>query len=176
MTDFNMPPGVSARDIPGQDDDETGSPHPITDQWAGLAKLMAPNAVVVGAALARSLESDLAAANDEITRLRAEVATMTNDYFRRHRECGDMAQEVIRLRAEVEALRAATPWQPIETAPRDGTEILVYTCSGCFYVVSYDDIYSAPWRVINSEGFREHVPTHWMPLPPPPTGHAKEKE
>jgi len=72
MTDFNTPPGVSARDIPGQDD-ETGSPHPITDQWAGLAKLMAPNAVVVGAALARSLESDLAAANDEITRLRAEV-------------------------------------------------------------------------------------------------------
>ena len=36
-------------------------------------QLMAPNAVVVGAALARSLESDLAAANDEITRLRAEV-------------------------------------------------------------------------------------------------------
>ena len=64
MTDFNMPPGVSARDIPGQDE-----------------------------------------AIDEITRLRAELATMTNDYFRRHRECGDMAQEVIRLRAEVEALR-----------------------------------------------------------------------
>lgn len=78
MTDFNMPPGVSARDIPGQDD-ETGSPHPITDQWAGLAKLMAPNAVVVGAALARSLESALAAANDEITRLRVDVEALRED-------------------------------------------------------------------------------------------------
>ncbi len=40
---------------------------------------MAPNAVVVGAALARSLESDLAAANDEITRLRAEVEALRED-------------------------------------------------------------------------------------------------
>lgn len=79
MTDFNMPPGVSARDIPGQDDDATGGFHPITDQWSGLAGLMMPNAVVVGAALARSLESDLAAANDEITRLRAEVEALRED-------------------------------------------------------------------------------------------------
>ena len=59
-------------------------------------------------------------------------------------------------------------WQPIETAPKDGTAILVYTCNEGFYVVSYDDIFSAPWRVRNDEGLNEDQPTHWMPLPEPP--------
>lgn len=56
-------------------------------------------------------------------------------------------------------------WLPIETAPKDGTEILVYTMSECFYVVAYDDVFSAPWRIRNNEGLNEAVPTHWMPLP-----------
>ena len=54
-------------------------------------------------------------------------------------------------------------WQPIETAPKDGTEILVSINFG-LHVVCYDDIFSAPWRVFNEVGFNEHVPTHWMPL------------
>lgn len=90
MTDFNMPPGVSARDIPGQDD----APDLVEQLQASAPRASWPE------------DADLMSeAADEITRLRAEVATMTSDYFRRHRECGDMAQEVIRLRAEVEALR-----------------------------------------------------------------------
>jgi hypothetical protein len=36
-------------------------------------------------------------------------------------------------------------WQPIETAPKDGTEILVSINFG-LHVVCYDDIFSAPWR------------------------------
>ena len=59
-------------------------------------------------------------------------------------------------------------WQPLETAPKDGTEILVYTKCGSFYVVSYDDVFSAPWRVRNDEGISEAAPTHWMPLPDAP--------
>lgn len=58
-------------------------------------------------------------------------------------------------------------WQQIETAPRDGTEILIFT-GFCFYVVTYDDRFSAPWRIRDSEGLNDHVPTHWMPLPEPP--------
>ena len=59
-------------------------------------------------------------------------------------------------------------WQPIATAPKDGTEILVYTMGECFYVVAYDDVFSAPWRIRNDEGVNEAVPTHWMPLPDAP--------
>jgi len=58
-------------------------------------------------------------------------------------------------------------WRPIETAPKDGTEVLVY-CSG-FYVSSftsgswYDP--GAPEFDILGTGLE---PTHWMPLPAPP--------
>jgi hypothetical protein len=59
-------------------------------------------------------------------------------------------------------------WQPIETAPKDETAILIYTSRENMYVVSYDDTFSAPWRIRNDDGLNEHVPTHWMPLPTAP--------
>ena len=70
-------------------------------------------------------------------------------------------------------------WQPIETAPRDGTSILV-CCS------SFDPIWGiASWYSDNreypaglpegwmmwhqgTEEQRHTWPTHWMPLPAPP--------
>ena len=60
-------------------------------------------------------------------------------------------------------------WMPIETAPRDGTNIIVYapvdgvTASkftlGCWQrlTVVYGD-------------FPSNDPTHWQPLPEPPEG------
>lgn len=71
-------------------------------------------------------------------------------------------------------------WQPIETAPRDGTEILL------FQAIQY----GVMMRVGNWDERGEHIdtgkrvagwteaddgyigciePTHWMPLPEPPT-------
>ncbi|MDO9273913.1 MAG: DUF551 domain-containing protein [Rugosibacter sp.] len=64
--------------------------------------------------------------------------------------------------------RQVRGWDSIETAPKDGTEILCVSATGNMYVVSYDDIFAAPWRVMNDCGFREHVFTHWMPLPEAP--------
>lgn len=63
-------------------------------------------------------------------------------------------------------------WQPIETAPRDGTEVLV---TGLEYgrgpgrwmhVAAYAvDV----WIVaVDPPQQRLHEPTHWMPKPPPP--------
>lgn len=66
-------------------------------------------------------------------------------------------------------------WKPITTAPRDGTEILVYTRGDSYYVVSYDDIFSAPWRVRNDEGLNQHVPTHWMLLPEAPNAGIERR-
>lgn len=56
-------------------------------------------------------------------------------------------------------------WQPIETAPKDTTEILVYGDERIFLVYWYLD----EW--INGDvtlGWAEIDPTHWMPLPSPP--------
>lgn len=66
-------------------------------------------------------------------------------------------------------------WQPIETAPKDGRRILVSEANyvdsiGCAYWS-----YSKEWK---EEGWYSSAccdditmffPTHWMPLPPPPT-------
>jgi len=61
-------------------------------------------------------------------------------------------------------------WQPIDTAPKDGKEILAYApeneyCEsriGVIYFTEYDGWISADYDAVKYE------PTHWMPLPPPP--------
>lgn len=65
-----------------------------------------------------------------------------------------------------------TEWQPIETAPRDGTRILVYTAERCrrclpgtvgMAVMFWD----GAWAIVDGIHAR-HLPTHWKPLPEPP--------
>jgi hypothetical protein len=84
-----------------------------------------------------------------------------------------------------------TDWQPIETAPKDGTDVLVmymHIDTQCVFNAFYIDPSLEGWGPIPGqedyddegwwsyehsevgriklEGFME--PTHWMPLPPPP--------
>ena len=62
-------------------------------------------------------------------------------------------------------------WQPIETAPKDGTHVLLGWAVGVGLVLSG---YWPDWRgrkawvtcVGQYQG--SAAPTHWMPLPPPP--------
>ena len=57
-------------------------------------------------------------------------------------------------------------WQPISTAPRDGTAILTFQASMCGNKVKV-----AIWRedtVPKGWSASEDSPTHWMPLPVPP--------
>ena len=62
-------------------------------------------------------------------------------------------------------------WQPIETAPKDGTKIIVFD--------HYDGVVIARWRMrwpesgyewieATGEEYENYRPTHWMPLPEPP--------
>jgi len=74
-------------------------------------------------------------------------------------------------------------WQPIETAPRDGSWFITANFNGCdeFEVSRYGPV-SWPDYVALGNGMHEridrivseftsdnfHRATHWMPLPPPP--------
>lgn len=76
-------------------------------------------------------------------------------------------------------------WQPIETAPKDGTEILAYypSCQNepCIRVVSWWGGYECEtcgaralegWGGDKPYDFGRWQPTHWMPLPPFPDDRA----
>jgi hypothetical protein len=83
------------------------------------------------------------------------------------------------LRTAYAAGAEADRWQPIETAPRDGTSILVaggtITWHGPGTTVTLEEVShvnwdGAGWWVGNDED-GEHIscePTHWMPLPQKP--------
>lgn len=88
----------------------------------------------------------------------------------------EAADEITALRQEVERLKAASHWLPIdENTPRDGARILA--CGGALDepdIVSYNERVGA-WNATNftlddrddeSEGYNR--PTHWKPLPTPP--------
>ena len=64
-------------------------------------------------------------------------------------------------------------WQPIATAPRDGTRILVLApdLGGISYYGVAQWAEKDEWRPETVAGwFWSYAtrPTHWMPLPPPP--------
>jgi hypothetical protein len=60
-----------------------------------------------------------------------------------------------------EIKKQSAMWQPIETAPGDGSRILICTESGHVLI--------AGWAVkLNVSGWWNDNPTHWMPLPEPP--------
>ena len=79
------------------------------------------------------------------------------------------------------AAMSVSPWQPIETAPRDGTKILVfhpdmgveitewYEITQTNYVEFEGGLYRKE-RAIFYAGWNNngHHATHWQPLPEPP--------
>lgn len=67
-------------------------------------------------------------------------------------------------------------WQPIETAPKIGPDILVY-CPHGQYVVCWGGGEYLDWWYVDDNKFgpyplRGAAPTHWQPLPPPPEATA----
>jgi hypothetical protein len=67
-------------------------------------------------------------------------------------------------------------WEPIETAPKDGTDILVAlhlwndpTKPHTFEVVAWD---GEEWA---SDSYPVYPPTHWRPLPKPPVSSASNE-
>lgn len=56
-------------------------------------------------------------------------------------------------------------WQPIETAPEDGTEVLVFRKNFLVQPIGTDKMNRYKRWVYSDD---KHPPTHWMPLPAPP--------
>lgn len=66
-------------------------------------------------------------------------------------------------------------WQPIETAPKDETHILLWRPNGNsrhLPVIGFYSSWNRWWTTGEVDRFHDHVPlwapTHWMPLPAPP--------
>ena len=75
------------------------------------------------------------------------------------------------------AMAEKAQWQPIETAPRDGTNIVVHaprrgngtkrrSRNGCVMNVAH---FEEGWGWLSTPGDYQAQATHWMPLPPPPS-------
>ena len=69
-------------------------------------------------------------------------------------------------------------WQPIETAPKDGTWVLA--CGGILDVYPAEDVppmvavrWQQNWWLVSAVDAGQLLsyerPTHWMPLPAPPS-------
>jgi hypothetical protein len=79
---------------------------------------------------------------------------------------GQSMDEADRMLRTALSATGAAAWQPIETAPKDGSEILVARPGGEFQSGGVDkDRWQrrAWWK---SAG--DNQPTHWQPLPAPP--------
>ena len=69
--------------------------------------------------------------------------------------------------------RGSSGWQPMTTAPRDGTRVLVWSATeAAYHVLSFDKTPPPGW--MSQEGdyvvFEDQEPlSHWMALPSPPT-------
>lgn len=89
-----------------------------------------------------------------------------------HKIC-EMAKELEFKTLITAATRQA--WQPIATAPRDGSRVLVYRPSfdGDYIPRVGVDYYATTHYTEGKTWMRSREdcqPTHWMPLPEPPTG------
>ena len=94
-----------------------------------------------------------------------------------------LAAERDAARAEVKRLREAAAWRPIETAPRDGTRVLVYPA---WYDAKSNDYRAGeaywqrmmrkPGRWATGASSLPYEPTHWLPLPQPPAKEPRDAD
>jgi hypothetical protein len=115
----------------------------------------------------KSLLDALDASDERIAGLEA-----LRDAHRDARERADAREDA--LKARIAELEAAAQWRPMDTAPRDGTKILVAGRGP-----DGEDCEAIEWtdeaRLVLEEEFSGHpeVVMRWLPIPALPEGGAK---
>jgi hypothetical protein len=62
-------------------------------------------------------------------------------------------------------------WKPIETAPKDGSDVLIWCDTGKICIAHFDYATFAWWNDLSTRECPD--PTHWMSLPDPPAEVVK---
>lgn len=121
----------------------------------------------------RQLERELAAVTEDLrlSRLRcAQLGGVNDMWIAAEREVSQARIELAAVTAHRDALLKEHAWQPIETAPKDGTSIIVLSPTGNVWC-------NVKWCVRQRTGERwthfmqgglKFEPTHWMPMPKAP--------
>ena len=127
--------------------------------------------------------------NDFITRF----SLLDNDsFFEGHEDCEDaslrhLAAEVRRIRSALNMsevalaathelaskLREQTRWKPIETAPMDGTDFVIYVSDNDYIDVGCWAMQHGGFLTTDSVFVPKHRVSHWMPLPAMPESGEK---
>lgn len=99
------------------------------------------------------------------------------------RRKSEMALKIQTLERELAAEKSKHTWKPIETAPKDGTSIMLLSWKNRICVARWEQLHfvGIGWFVSvpvcggwgsGSDTFipntKEDLPTHWQPLPEPP--------
>lgn len=99
----------------------------------------------------------------------AVARALTSERFRREDAGSHLDDQIIHIKrwqkaeAALATLREATTWQPMATAPKDGTFVVCATLGRAIRVLKWDTD-SGVW----SDGEYDYNCAHWMPLPTPP--------
>lgn len=128
-------------------------------------------------------DTNLAKEVETVRRLRQTMAELVNaveDTLRSHPDELSCCS-VTRIRCQAARALLAAPvsaqespqalieWQPIETAPKDGTAVIVATDAGIHRCIWHEDIWSVDDQKFGPYPLRRYCKaTHWMPLPAPP--------
>jgi hypothetical protein len=111
-----------------------------------------------------------------VLKLSAVIDSLAKNLQKRLNEAEGEVRRLQRRLAEV-----GMQWQPMDTAPKDGTRILAF---GKFCFESEDGISTARWNGGRWVGDPNEATeyemeacelSHWMPLPAPPTATKDER-
>lgn len=111
------------------------------------------------------VQAELLRMTQENADLRSSIELNEQVWIQRNKTMHKWIKRARKAESELAALKARE-WQPIGTAPRDGTPVDLWHKAGFRQTETWWDADDECWSSANDDSDF----THWMPLPPPPKG------